>query len=102
METLVFLKSTREGTLIKIHVQPRASKNSLAGVQQEALKVRLTAPPVEGEANKECVKFLAKLLGVSKSSVEIQQGLKSRHKTVLVKGLQLEEVERTLRRHGLD
>jgi uncharacterized protein len=61
------------------------------------LKLRLTAPPVEGEANKECVKFLAKLFNIPKSSVEIIQGQKSRRKTVLIKGPSLEQAENILR-----
>lgn len=102
MESFAFLRSDREGTLITLHVQPKASKNALAGVHENALKLRLTAPPVEGAANKECVKFLAKLFGVAKSAVEIQQGLKSRHKTVLIKGWRVQDIERVLRRHGIE
>lgn len=102
MENWGFLQATEEGTRITIQVQPRASKNGLAGVQQDALKVRLTAAPVEGEANKECVKFLAKLFGVPKSAVTIQQGLKSRRKTVLITGCRPQQIQRLLRRHGIE
>lgn len=87
------LGSSTEGTLIRIHVQPRASKNELTGIHEKCLKLRLTAPPVEGEANKECIKFIAKLLKVPKSAVQIVQGEKSRRKTLLVKNLSPQKVQ---------
>jgi uncharacterized protein len=90
--SLPYLSANPHGVSLRIHVQPRASKNELAGVHEGSLKVRLTAPPVEGEANKECIKFVAKLLGVPKSSIEIVQGLKSRQKTLLVHDTTLERV----------
>jgi hypothetical protein len=58
--------------------------------------LRLTAPPVEGEANKECVRFLARLLDVPRSSVSILQGLKSRSKTLLIRGVTPLEVQERL------
>lgn len=96
-ERLTCLSCSARGVLLHVQVQPRASKNEVAGVLEGSLKLRLTAPPVEGEANKECVKFLAKLFNIPKSSVEIIQGQKSRRKTVLIKGPSLEQVENTLR-----
>lgn len=95
-ESNSFLSATQDGTLIRIHVQPRASRNELAGIHEGSVKVRLTAPPVEGEANKECIKFFAKLLDLPKSAVHIVQGQKSRRKTLHVKNLSLKEVERIL------
>jgi hypothetical protein len=65
-------------------------------MHQGRLKVRLTAPPVEGEANKECVRFLARLLDVPRSSVSILQGLKSRSKTLLIRGVTPLEVQERL------
>lgn len=84
------------GTVILVYVQPRASKNELAGVQEGALKVRLTAPPIEGKANKECIKFLAKLFNLPKSSIEILQGEKSRHKKFLLKSLSAKKAAQIL------
>ena len=78
------LRVTGEGVTFSVHVQPRASRNEICGMQGNELKVRLTSPPVEGEANKLCMEFFAKLLGVAKSRVRIISGEKSRHKTVLV------------------
>jgi uncharacterized protein (TIGR00251 family) len=96
MELLECLRSSPRGTLLDVYVQPKSSKNELVGIHQGSLKVKLTAPPVEGEANKECVRFLAKLLGVPKSSIEIVQGHKSRHKTLLIRGLLPEVVQNVL------
>ncbi|WP_321530733.1 DUF167 family protein [uncultured Desulfuromonas sp.] len=81
---------------IALFVQPRASKNSLCGLQGDELKVRLTSPPVEGAANKLCCTFFAKLLGVSKSSVTLIRGDKSRHKQIVVEGVSLDEVKQRL------
>ncbi len=79
-----------------MYIQPRAARNQWAGVYQGSLKIRLTAPPVEGEANKECVKFLARAFQVSKSSIEIVQGHKSRRKTILVRDVDPEVLTKRL------
>ncbi len=80
------IRETGEGIAFPVHVQPRASRNEICGMQGNELKVRLTSPPVEGEANKLCIEYFAKLLGIAKSRVRIVSGEKSRHKTVLVSG----------------
>jgi uncharacterized protein len=98
--SLPYLSAHPHGVILRIHVQPRASKNELAGIHQGSLKVRLTAPPVEGEANRECIKFIAKLLGVPKSSVELVQGQKSRHKTLLIRGISSEKVQSIIAEHS--
>ncbi len=96
MSALPFIRRSDEGTVIDVYVQPRASKNELAGAHQGSLKLRLTAPPVEGEANKECAKFLAKILGVPKTDVLIVRGHKSRRKSFLIKGVTPEAMERAI------
>ncbi len=68
----------------KIVVQPRASKTEIAGLHGDALKLRLTAPPVDGAANKMCLKFLAKWLDVPKSALTIVSGETSRNKTLRI------------------
>ena len=88
----------QEGTVIRVYVQPKASKNEIAGVQEGALKVRLTAPPIEGKANKECTGFLAKLFKLPKSNIEILQGRKSRHKKFLLRGLTTKKAAEILSR----
>ncbi len=85
-------REAADGVLISLHVQPRAARSEIVGLQGEELKVRLTSPPVEGMANRLCCEFFAKLLGVAKSSVTLQSGEKSRHKRILVRGVTAEEV----------
>ncbi len=90
--TFAAVREAEQGSIVEIYVQPRASRNEIAGMHEGRLKVRLTAPPVEGEANKECIRFLAKMLDIPRSSVSILQGLKSRSKTLLIRGLSPEDV----------
>ncbi|MCG6909942.1 MAG: DUF167 domain-containing protein [Deltaproteobacteria bacterium] len=71
------------GLAFKVYVQPRASKNQIVGRHGDALKIKLKAPPVEGAANKMCVRFLAECLGLPKSKVEIKSGHSSRTKLLL-------------------
>ncbi|HET9602740.1 MAG TPA: DUF167 domain-containing protein [Gemmatimonadales bacterium] len=71
---------------LTILVQPRASRSEIVGPHGDALKVRLAAPPVDGAANEELVRLLAKEYGVPKSAIAIVAGLSSRRKTVRVRG----------------
>ena len=70
--------------VLTLQIQPRASKNEVCGIQDHALKIRLTSPPVDGAANKLCREFLARLFKVPKSAVEIISGETSRHKRVRI------------------
>jgi uncharacterized protein (TIGR00251 family) len=76
--------TTGDGIILNLHIQPRASKCEVCGIQGDALKIRLTSPPVDGAANKLCREFLAELFHVSKSAVEILSGETSRHKRVKI------------------
>jgi uncharacterized protein (TIGR00251 family) len=80
---------------VKIH--PRAKKNAITGEVGDALKLALTAPPVEGRANEACMEFLAELLRVPRSSVTIAAGQSSRNKVIRVAGLSAAEVRARLR-----
>jgi uncharacterized protein (TIGR00251 family) len=80
-----FIQLHPEGIVLKIFVLPRSSKNMLAGRHGDALKIKLTAPPVEGAANKMCITFLAQYLGLPKSSLEIVSGHAGRKKLILVR-----------------
>ncbi|AJE03965.1 DUF167 domain-containing protein [Geobacter pickeringii] len=91
------ISEAADSATFSVHVQPRASKNELCGVQGDALKLRLTSPPVEGEANRLCVEFIAKLLRVPKSAVTIVAGERSRHKTIRVMGVTAAAVTGLLR-----
>ena len=77
-------------------VHPRAKKNARAGELGEALKIALTAPPVEGKANEACIEFLAKFLKVPRSSVSIAAGQNSRSKMIRVVGLTANELQKRL------
>jgi uncharacterized protein (TIGR00251 family) len=87
----------KEATItFKVHLQPRASRNGIDGVQGDALKLRVTAPPVEGRANKALKKLLAEHLGIPPSGIAIITGQRSREKLVQVSGISRAEVERAL------
>ncbi|MCR6544541.1 DUF167 domain-containing protein [Dehalobacterium formicoaceticum] len=79
--------------ILKVKVQPRASKNELAGILGDAVKLRITAPPVEGEANKAVIRFFARLFKLPQTSVQIISGDTSRNKVVELTGVTLKEVE---------
>ncbi len=78
-----FIKESSRGIVVKVFVQPRSSRNSIEGLHGDALKIRLKAPPVDGAANKMCISFLAKCVGVPKSTVEVLSGHASRTKRIL-------------------
>ncbi|MBI4266708.1 MAG: YggU family protein [Acidobacteria bacterium] len=84
------ITATPDGVMIDVRVIPRASKSCIAGTRDDALVVRLTAPPVEGAANEALVEVLAKTLGVPKRAVTIASGEHTRHKRVRVAGIDAE------------
>ena len=87
----------RQGAVrLSVRAQPRASRSEIVGELDGALKVRLAAPPVDGEANRELVRFLAKRLGVARSRVSVVSGESGRSKVVEVEGVTAEAVERLL------
>ncbi len=85
---------------LSVHIQPRASRNAVAGWVGKALKIRLTAPPVEGAANAACLAFLADLLDLPQSQLEILRGDRSRHKVIRITGLTQEELHARLSNQG--
>lgn len=92
--------NTPGGVSIRVHVAPRASASRVLGLYDGAWKVALTAPPVEGAANKALVEFLAKALGVPKRSVVLVSGRASRNKIVEIAGISDEDVYRRLMPRG--
>jgi uncharacterized protein (TIGR00251 family) len=88
--------ATGAGVSIRVYVAPRSSANRVLGLHNGALKIALTAPPVEGAANKALMEFLAKLLGVPRSSVALISGETSRNKVVSVEGLAPGDAKRKL------
>ena len=80
-----------------VKVQPRARKNEIKGEIDGALKVALTAPPIEGRANEACIEFFAKLLKVPRSSITIASGASSRNKVLRIAGVTAQYVRDRLR-----
>jgi uncharacterized protein len=93
---MVSVNNSRDGVTFAIKVHPRAKRDALTGEVGDALKLGLTAPPVEGKANEACIDFFAKLLKVPRSSVTIAAGFTSRNKVIRVAGLSAEEVSKRL------
>jgi uncharacterized protein (TIGR00251 family) len=80
-------RDTEDGLTLRVRVQPRSSKDALAGEREGALVVRLKAPPVEGAANEALARFLGKALDVAPSAVRIVSGVAGRNKLVAVSGI---------------
>ena len=70
--------------ILKVYLQPRSSRNEIVGPYRDGIKVKVTAPPVEGKANEALLRFLAKELEISASSIEIIKGHHSREKTLRI------------------
>jgi uncharacterized protein len=90
------VRDTALGATFQVKVHPRARNNAITGEVGDALKVALTAPPVEGRANAACVAFLAEVLNVSRSSVTIAAGENSRSKIIRVRALSAAQIEEKL------
>ena len=87
------IRETTSGFIINVHVVPRAPRSEFAGVQGDALKLRIAAPPVDGQANAECIRFLSDKLGVRKNQVKILTGHRSKKKTISVEGARRGDIE---------
>jgi hypothetical protein len=94
---MVAVETSPTGATFAVKVHPRAKKNAITGEVGDALKLALTAPPVDNKANDACIEFFAKLLKVPRSSVTIAAGRTSRNKLIRVAGLSAEEVRACLR-----
>jgi uncharacterized protein len=79
-----------------VRVHPRAKKNAITGQVGDALKLSLTAPPIDGRANNTCIEFFAKLLKVPRSSVTIASGQTGRNKVIRIAGVSAEELRKRL------
>jgi uncharacterized protein len=86
------IRDTPTGATFAVRVHPRAKKNGIIGEIGGALKIALTAPPIEGRANEACLEFLANLLDVPRSSIAIAAGQSSRNKVIRIAGLSAAEV----------
>ena len=86
-----------EKVSVKVHANPKSSKNMIAGWKEDVLYIKITAPPVEGAANEAIIKFLAKELGVKKNQISLEKGDKSREKRFVISGVTEEYVKDKLK-----
>lgn len=98
---MIKFTSRDNGVTFAVRVQPRASRSGVAGELDGALKILLTSPPVDGEANDELVRVLAKLFDVSRAQVEIISGKASKNKLVCISGISAELLEMALRKEEI-
>jgi hypothetical protein len=90
----------RRGSALPVRVTPRASRNEIVEIlSDQTVKIRLTAPPVEGQANEELIKFLSDVLGIPKSKLEIVAGATGRDKLVSIMDMPVEEVHKRILAH---
>lgn len=89
---MIDLKDKDGAVTIKLRIQPRASRTEMVGEHNGAIKLRVAAPPVDGKANDECRRFLAKLLKVGATSIEIISGDSSRDKVIRVSNISARQV----------
>jgi uncharacterized protein (TIGR00251 family) len=97
--SVIPIRDDTSGATFAVKVHPRAKRNAVGGEFGDALKLSLTAPPVEGKANQACIELVAELLSVPKTSVSIAAGESSRQKVVRVAGLSAAQVRARLERH---
>lgn len=90
------IQESPRGVTLSLYIQPNASKNEIIGPHNGALKVKIKAPPVEGQANKELIHFLAKCLQVQKRQIEILRGESGRQKQVFIADVTAEQIRRQL------
>jgi len=93
---MLTLKESPNGVTFSIQVVPRASKCEVTGIVNDALKIRLTAPPVDGKANEECLRYLSALLGVARNRLAIVSGQTSRKKIIFISGMGQKDLEEIL------
>lgn len=93
---MIRLTITSVGVRVPVRAQPSASRSELAGEYDGALRIRLAAPPVEGAANDELIRFIAKRVGVPKSAVVVTAGESGRNKTLEISGVDARAVARGL------
>lgn len=87
-----WLRETADGVVLTVRVVPRAPRNAVQGVLGAALKIRLAAPPVEGKANTELVRFLAEKLELHAGKIHLLAGATDRNKRVLIQGVRAGEI----------
>jgi uncharacterized protein len=94
---MLALQQSGTDVLLPVTVQPRASRNAVAGLHGNTLKLLLTAPPVEGAANAACLRFLTDLLGVHRARLSIIRGTKARQKLICITDMSVDTLRTRLR-----
>ncbi len=98
---VLFCREQGKALTITVHAQPKARKTEITGVHGEALKVKVAAPPVDGAANDELVRYFAELLDVPRSHVRLKQGASGRKKLIEVEGASTAQLTTILLKAGL-
>ena len=93
---MVKVEQSREGVTLSVKVHPKAKRERISGLLGDALKLEITAPPINGRANEACISFFSKFLKVPRSSITIAAGLGSRNKVIRITGISADAVERAL------
>ncbi|WP_455245663.1 DUF167 domain-containing protein [Petrachloros mirabilis] len=91
MRTTILQDGT-DGAVLNVHVQPKASRTECVGVHGDALKIRVAAPPVDGAANEELIRFLAQEFSIARSAIHLQSGANGRRKRIRLQGVTAEQV----------
>jgi uncharacterized protein (TIGR00251 family) len=91
-----YISDSGDGVILRVQVQPRASRDEIVGTHGDALKIRITAAPVAGAANKHLLKLLSKKLRVAKSQISIASGAASKVKSIAIEGISAEKVRQRL------
>ena len=93
------VRESKGKVLLSIRVQPRSRQNAIVGVRDQSLVIKVSAPPVEGAANDAVIEVLAKALDRPKSTFSVQQGIKSREKSVKVEHISIDDVFELLQKY---
>ena len=93
---MILVHDGRNGATFAVKIHPRAKKNAITGEVGDALKLSVTAPPIDGEANAACIEFFARVLKVARASVTIASGETRREKVIRVSGLSAAEVRKRI------
>lgn len=93
---MIGLREEADGVSFEVRVQPRSSKTEISGIQDGILRVRLTSPPVDGAANRQCIELLSRKMKIPKRAIRIASGEKARSKRLKILGLGVEEMRNIL------
>jgi len=93
---VIAIQETAAGVTFAVKIQPRAHRNAITGELGDALKIALTAPPIDGRANAACIDFFSDLLHLPRSSITIISGQSSRNKVIRVSGISARDLRTKL------